>query len=83
MNLPMILILECDVYIFTESACQIYRPRIISFKSYCLETHTHTHTHTETIALPGPLKCSVKVRIHITIEDVSRRRKSCSRVEVY
>jgi len=40
---------------------QICRTKVISFKSYCRNTHTHTHTHTHTgpIAIPRPLKWSV------------------------
>jgi len=27
----------------------IYRSKVMSFKSYCVRTHTHTHTHTHTL----------------------------------
>jgi len=40
---------------------QICRTEVISFKSYCRNTHIHTHTHTHTgpIATPRPLTWSV------------------------
>ena len=39
----------------------IYRSKLIWFKTYCQDTQTDTqaHTHTEPIAAPGPLNWSV------------------------